>query len=107
MRFMSITSSGLAGIARRHGYRVTQTPKALFHLKSDPGETKDVLTEHPEIVLRINRMAQAMRRELGDSLTGQLGSVVRPRATIFDISDTRLLIPRTPKPGVKPDLIRP
>lgn len=104
---MSITSSGLAGIASRHGYRVTQTPEALFHLKKDPGETRDVSAQHPEIVSRLKGMAQAMRDELGDSLTGQAGSAVRPRATIFDTSDRRLLIPRTPKSGVKPDLIRP
>ena len=104
---MSITSSGLAGIASRHGYRVTQTPKALFHLKSDPGETRDVLAQHPEIAARIERLARAMRVELGDSLTGHLGQGIRPRATIFDSSDTRLLIPRAPKPSVRPDLIRP
>ena len=65
------------------------------------------MAQHPEIASRIKKLAQAMRDELGDSLTGQLGTAVRPRATIFDISDTRLLIPRTQKPGVEPDLIRP
>lgn len=104
---MSITSSGLAGIASRHGYRVVETPKVLFDLKSDPGETNDVSSQHPEIVSHMEGLADAMRRELGDSLTGHVGQNVRPRATIFDISDPRLLIPRTPKPGAIPDLIRP
>ncbi len=103
---MSITSSGLAGIASRHGYRVVETAKALFHLRSDPGETTNVLAQHPQIVARLEKLASRMRTELGDSLTDQTGNKVRPRATIFDISDRRLLIPRTPKPGVAPDLIK-
>jgi len=102
---MSITSSGLAGIASRHGYRVTETPMALFNLQTDPGEIENVLARHPGVVSRISKLAEAARRELGDSLTGQVGQAVRPRATIFDISDPRLLIPRTAKPGAKPDLI--
>ncbi len=104
---MSITSSGLAGIASRHGYRVTETDKVLFDLKHDPGETTDVAPQHPEIVSRMEDLADTMRRELGDSLTGYVGQHVRPRATIFDMSDPRLLIPRKRKPGVAPDLFRP
>jgi arylsulfatase len=103
---MSITSSGLAGIASRHGYRVVETPKALFHLGSDPGESKNIIAKYPDIAARLEELADAMRKELGDSLTGSRGKGIRPRATIFDISDPRLLIPRTPKPGIKPDLIR-
>ena len=104
---LSITSSGLEGIASRHGYRVVETPKALFNLKNDPGETNNVLDQHPEVVEQIERLAERMRKELGDSLTGRSGDRIRPRATIFDISDERLLIKRMPQPGLKPDLIQP
>jgi hypothetical protein len=55
----------------------------------------------------MERLAEKMRDELGDSLTGRSGNQIRPRATIFDISDERLLIKRTPKPGIEPDLIQP
>ena len=104
---LSITSSGLEGIASRHGYRVVETPKALFHLKKDPGETTNILDQHPEVVAHIDSLAEKMRNELGDSLTGTTGQSIRPRATIFDTSDERLLIKRTPKPGMKADLISP
>jgi arylsulfatase len=103
---MSITSSGLEGIASRHGYRVVETPKALFHLPSDPSESKNLIAEHPDIAARLEGLADAMRKDLGDSLTGSQGDRIRPRATIFDISDPRLLIPRAPSRGVQPDLIR-
>jgi arylsulfatase len=104
---LSITSSGLEGIASRHGYRVVETSKALFNLRNDPGETTNVIGQHPEVVERMERLAEKMRDELGDSLTGRSGNQIRPRATIFDISDERLLIKRTPKPGIEPDLIQP
>jgi arylsulfatase len=104
---LSITSSGLAGIASRHGYRVVETPKALFNLKNDPGEITGIVDQHPEVVARIDGLADKMREEPGDSLTGQSGMHVRPRATIFDISDKRLLIKRTSGPGMIADLIKP
>ena len=102
---LSITSSGLAGIASRHGYRVTEIPKALFNLKNDPGETHNILDRHPEVVARIDALAEKMRDDLGDTLTGREGKRIRPRATIFDISDKRLLIKRQPKLGVREELV--
>ena len=54
---------------------------------------------------RIDALADKMRDELGDKLTGREGKRVRPRATIFDKSDERLLIKRQPKPGVREELI--
>ena len=100
---MSITSSGLSGIASRHGYRVVETPKALFDLKSDPGESTNIIADHRDVEDRLDTLADTMRKELGDSLTGCPGKGIRPRATIFDISDPRLLVPRIPKPGLEPD----
>ena len=40
---------------------------ALFDLESDPGETKDVAGERPEVVERLKKLAEGMRGELGDS----------------------------------------
>ncbi len=104
---LSITSSGLDGIASRHGYRVVETPRALFNLKTDPGETTNILDQHPDVVIQIDRLAEKMREDLGDSLNGRLGKRVRPRATIFDVCDERLLIKREPMPHAKADLINP
>ncbi|HXG62341.1 MAG TPA: sulfatase [Planctomycetota bacterium] len=40
---------------------------SLFDLERDPGETRDVQAEHPEVVARIQTLAEAMRGDLGDS----------------------------------------
>ena len=78
MKPKSITLSGIEGIASRHGYRVEKTPLALFNLKEDIGELHDVSKEHPEIVERLSKLAEPMRRELGDDLNGVQGTENRP-----------------------------
>ncbi len=50
----------------------------LFDLQSDPGETTNVADQHPEVVQRLKKLADAARRDLGDSATGQKGEGVRP-----------------------------
>ena len=47
---------------------------ALFDLERDPGEQVDVAKEHPEVVERLQALADGMRRELGDSATKQKGA---------------------------------
>jgi arylsulfatase A len=59
-------------------YDQVKTGKALYDLKNDIGETTDVAAEHPDIVARLEREAEKARAALGDSLTGQKGSEVRP-----------------------------
>jgi len=78
MKPKAITQSGIAGIASRHGYRVENTGLALFNLKDDPGEARDVAKEHPEIVERLRRLAEPVRKELGDSLQKIKGTENRP-----------------------------
>jgi arylsulfatase len=73
----SITQSGIAGIATRHGYRVESLELSLFDLSSDIGERRNVAAEHPDIVRRLTELAGAMREELGDALTGVKGRGVR------------------------------
>lgn len=51
---------------------------ALFDLESDVGETKNVASEHPEIVEQLQRRADQARDDLGDSATGRKGKNVRP-----------------------------
>jgi arylsulfatase A-like enzyme len=73
----SHTKSGLEGIASRHGYRVEHLALSLFNLVEDPGETKNVAEAHPEVVEKLKALAEPMRKELGDSLTGVKGSEIR------------------------------
>ncbi|MDZ4404250.1 sulfatase [Prosthecobacter sp.] len=78
MKPKSITQSGVEGIASRHGYRVEKIGLSLFNLKGDPGETRDVAKEQPEIVERLQKLAEPMRKELGDALLKVKGTENRP-----------------------------
>ncbi len=78
MKPKSITQSGIAGIASRHGYRVENTGLALFNLKDDPSESLNVAGEHPDIVARLQELAMPVRRELGDGLQKVKGTENRP-----------------------------
>jgi len=74
---LSITQSSMEGIASRHGQRVEQLALSLFDLRADPGETKNVAAQHPDVVARIARLADPIRIELGDSLAGVKGNALR------------------------------
>jgi hypothetical protein len=78
MKPAAITQSGIQGIATRHGYRVAEQSLALYNLREDIGETKDVSAAHPEIVERLTKWAQPLRLELGDSLTKTAAQAARP-----------------------------
>lgn len=52
--------------------------RALYDLVADVGETTDVSGQHPQEVARLEALAEAMRSELGDALTGQPGTARRP-----------------------------
>lgn len=51
---------------------------SLFNLTDDPGESKNLASERPDVVARLVRMIEIGRRELGDTLTGAKGTGVRP-----------------------------
>jgi arylsulfatase len=73
----SIEQSGVSGIASRHGYRVEQQALALYNLRDDVGEQRDVSAQHPEVVARLTALAEQARADLGDGLTKRMGAGVR------------------------------
>ncbi len=78
---------GANGVPGPYAQRHTST--ALYDLKNDPGERENVADAHPEIVARLEDAARVAREQLGDSLTRQQGSQVRPAGTLSP-DDTRL-----------------
>ena len=59
-------------------YGQAQIGTALFDLKADIGESRDVASQHPEVVQRLMGLAERARQDLGDRLRDQQGSGVRP-----------------------------
>lgn len=50
----------------------------LFDLQNDPSESKNVADQHPEVVARLQKLADAARQDLGDKLTKTKGKGIRP-----------------------------
>jgi arylsulfatase A len=65
----------------RGGVTTVKHPTALFDLASDVAESKDVSDEHPEMVARLNRFADQIRVDLGDSITKTEGRFRRDAGT--------------------------
>ena len=55
-----------------------ESPEALFNLRTDPGEQKSVLRDHPDVAERLRGLLQQAREDLGDTRTGSTGKNVRP-----------------------------
>jgi arylsulfatase A-like enzyme len=64
------------------GYSTERTELALYNLSLDIGEEHDVSSEHPEIVERLEALAEAARAELGDSAGDMRGAGYREPARI-------------------------
>jgi arylsulfatase len=67
---------GMDGVPGPYAHPVV--PTALYDLEADPAETTDVSSEHPEVVARLEALAEVARVALGDRLQGRRGSEVRP-----------------------------
>jgi arylsulfatase len=50
----------------------------LFNVRQDPGETKDLYSQHPQIVAELEKVAEEARKDLGDARTGAPGQNRRP-----------------------------
>lgn len=55
---------------------------ALFDLENDPGETTDVKDQHPDVVAAIEKLADKMREDLGDSARKMKGTGRRPHGEL-------------------------
>lgn len=59
-------------------YSQGKTELALFNLENDPGESKNLVDQHPEVVQRLEKLADGIREELGDSHRKIKGKNNRP-----------------------------
>ncbi|MBI2425599.1 MAG: sulfatase [Candidatus Hydrogenedentes bacterium] len=56
-------------------------PPALYNLRTDPGEQKNLYNAHPDVVERLSALADRAREDLGDSRTGAVGKGLRAMGT--------------------------
>jgi arylsulfatase A-like enzyme len=75
-RTLAGKAGGKEGIPSK--YEQARTGLALYNLASDIGESQDVAADHPEVVARLEKLADQMRDDLGDSLTKRPGKNRRP-----------------------------
>jgi arylsulfatase A len=80
--FNTMIGQALGSDGKPGKYVRNETGLALFDLENDVGETKDVAKEHPDVVERLQALAENARVELGDSATKREGKGVRPPGMI-------------------------
>ncbi len=58
-------------------YRPEKVEPALYNLRDDVAETKNVAAANPDVVQRLETLAEEARADLGDTLTKRVGNGVR------------------------------
>jgi arylsulfatase A len=60
------------------GYSQLECGLELYDLENDVGEQRNVIDQHPDVVKRLQALAEKARNDLGDSLTKREGKNTRP-----------------------------
>ena len=112
-RTMAGQSPGRDGVPGR--YRPLAVGRELYDLGADPGESRDVAAAHPEVVKRLETLAEKARADLGDSLTKREGANARPAGSLREAAVAEPPIvqpvsfvrraPARPLAGRKPNVI--
>jgi arylsulfatase A-like enzyme len=58
-------------------YMTMKIGLSLYDLEGDPGEKRNVLSDQPNLVEHIKRLAEKARNDLGDAATGRAGRGIR------------------------------
>jgi arylsulfatase A-like enzyme len=73
--YSSLATPGAGGKPGEYVQRTLES--SLFDLASDPGETTNVAASHPDVVLRLQQLAESARADMGDAATRRAGKNVR------------------------------
>jgi arylsulfatase A-like enzyme len=64
------------GLPVKYSY-IRMEKEMLFDLSTDPGESKDILSEFPDVVNQLREFAEQAREDMGDHLTQRIGAGMR------------------------------
>jgi arylsulfatase A len=78
--FQALKEPGKDGKPGR--YVTERIDLSLFDLVADPGETKDLSAGNPDVVSKLQALAETVRTDLGDVATKREGKGVRPAAIV-------------------------
>ena len=72
--YRTLNGGNVGGGGSPGRYAQAKTGLELYHIGSDIGEQRNVASRYPDVVERIEGLANAMRNRLGDKVTGVTGS---------------------------------
>ena len=75
---------GRDGTPTKYIYQKIERPE-LYDLEADIGETMDLAAAHPDIVKRLEGLAEESREDLGDSLTKRVGRGIREPGRVAEL----------------------
>ena len=71
-----------SGDWKLHIHRAGESVKELYNMREDIGETTNVYDQNPDVVADLEAKAQALREDIGDTLTGVEGANRRPQGRV-------------------------